>query len=62
MRHYKKLTRAQRQLLMKSGYSGDLKKVYYLTENSERIDFVVVGTEMKKFSLFKGTNTIQEEG
>lgn len=59
MRHYKKLTRTQRNLLLKAGCKEDLHNVYYLIETRELIHFTT--PDGKKIYYNKETKKITEE-
>lgn len=57
MRQRKKLTRAQRILLEKSGYKDDLSTVYYVMENRQYIYFVT--TDNVKVMYNKSTSQLE---
>lgn len=59
MRHFKKLTRTQRNLLIKAGYRGDLHNLYYLTDKGKDLQFVT--SEGKKLLYNKELKEVREE-
>lgn len=65
MRNTKKLTRAQRQLLVKSGYCGandDLSGVQYLKEDADSIYFkeIVNGTTLVYDKSLREVHTLDK--
>ena len=65
MRNTKKLTRAQRQLLVKSGYCGEndnLSGVHYLKEDADNIYFkeIVNGTTLVYDKSLKEVHTLDK--
>lgn len=66
MRNTKKLTRAQRQLLVKSGYCGEndnLSGVHYLKEDASSIYFkeIVNGTILVYDKSLREVHTLENE-
>lgn len=65
MRNTKKLTRAQRQLLVKSGYCGEndnLSAIQYLKEDADSIYFkeIVNGTTLVYDKSLKEVHTLDD--
>lgn len=65
MRNTKKLTRAQRQLLVKSGYcseNDDLSAIQYLKEDADNIYFkeIVNGTTLVYDKSLKEVHTLDD--
>jgi len=65
LRNTKKLTRAQRQLLVKSGYCGendDLSAIQYLKEDADSIYFkeIVNGTTLVYDKSLKEVHTLDD--
>ena len=59
MRHSKKLTRTQRNLLIKAGYEKDLHNLYYVMDKGT--DLLFIDTDCNKVLYNKSSKTIKEE-
>lgn len=58
MRHSKKLTRTQRNLLIRAGYKKDLHNLYYVMDKGT--DLVFIDTDCNKVLYNKNSKTITE--
>lgn len=58
MRHSKKLTRTQRNLLIRAGYKKDLYNLYYVMDKGT--DLVFIDTDCNKVLYNKNSKTITE--
>ncbi len=58
MRHSKKLTRTQRNLLIRAGYKKDLHNLYYVMDKGT--DLVFIDTNCNKVLYNKNSKTITE--
>lgn len=58
MRHSKKLTRTQRNLLIRAGYKKDLHNLYYVMDKGT--DLVFINTDCNKVLYNKNSKTITE--
>lgn len=58
MRHSKKLTRTQRNLLIRAGYKEDLHNLYYVMDKGT--DLVFIDTDCNKVLYNKNSKTITE--
>lgn len=58
MRHSKKLTRTQRNFLIRAGYKKDLHNLYYVMDKGT--DLVFIDTDCNKVLYNKNSKTITE--
>jgi hypothetical protein len=59
LRHFKKLTRTQRNLLIDAGYREDLHNLYYVMDEGKDLQFVT--SEGKKLLYNKELKEVREE-
>ena len=58
MRHLKKLTRTQRNLLIKAGYKKDLHNLYYIMDKGNELLFI--NEDSNKVLYNKNSKTVTE--